>query len=90
MLKLVFLGVWVILVTAAAAYASARFQNTPAASDEAAAESHGTEDIKTEMTSVPMIRGGEIIGYVIIQLSFQADRVKLEELKMEQIGRAHV
>ena len=83
MLKLVFLGVWVILVTAAATYASARFQNMPADSADGEAESHGTEEIKTEMTSVPMIRGGEIIGYVIIQLSFQADRMKLEALKLE-------
>lgn len=81
MLKLAVLGVWVIMVTAAATYASVRFQNMPSAEGEA--ENHGTEEIKTEMTSVPMIRSGEIIGYVIIQLSFQADKEKLEILKLE-------
>jgi hypothetical protein len=32
-----------------------------------------------------MIRGGEIIGYLIIQLSFQADRRVLAEKKLEPL-----
>jgi hypothetical protein len=43
----------------------------------------GVEELRAEMTSVPMIRNGEIIGYLIIQLSFQADRAILEEKKLE-------
>jgi hypothetical protein len=35
------------------------------------------------MTSVPMIRGGDVVGYVIIQLSFEADRRLLAEKKLE-------
>jgi len=33
--------------------------------------------------SVPMVRGGEILGYVIIQLSFAADRGELQRLQLE-------
>ena len=35
------------------------------------------------MTSVPMVRDGQVLGYVIIQLSFAADKAKLRELKLE-------
>lgn len=82
-MKLALLGVWVILVTAAATYASVHFQADSSATTGEEAESHGTEEIKTEMTSVPMIRNGEIIGYVIIQLSFQADALVLESMHVE-------
>lgn len=84
MLKLVLVGVWVAMVTAASVYVSAGFLNATATEgDEVAAEDLGVEELKTEMTSVPMIRGGEILGYVVIQLSFAADRAKLQALKLE-------
>ena len=46
-------------------------------------EDEGVEELKAEMTSVPMIRGGDVVGYVIIQLSFEADRRVLAEKKLE-------
>lgn len=84
MLKLVLVGVWVAMVTAASVYVSANLLNGHATGGkEAAAEDLGVEELKTEMTSVPMIRGGEILGYVVIQLSFAADRALLQALKVE-------
>lgn len=83
MLKSVLMGVWVVAVTAGATYLSATMQLTSGGDLAASAESPGLEDVSTDMISVPMVRGGSIIGYVIVQLSFEADRELLEKLKVE-------
>jgi hypothetical protein len=82
MLKLVLVGVWVAIVTAGAAYLSATLQATPGATADKEAF-QGIESISTEMTSVPMVRGGTVVGYVIIQLNFAADHAKLQALQLE-------
>jgi hypothetical protein len=83
--KIVFLGIWVILVTASATFGSVFLRGGPEGEADLGEEDLGVEELKTEMTSVPMIRDGEIVGYVIIQLSFQADRSLLEKLKLEPL-----
>ena len=83
MLRLAGLGVWVILVTAAATYGSVLFYHASQVSGDAETADLGVEELKTDMTSVPVIRNGEVIGYVIIQMSFQADRRLLQELHVE-------
>lgn len=83
MLKLVLLGGWLIAVTAASTYGAVFLQQLPGAVEPTTEVDAGVESFKTEMTSVPMVRGGEVVGYVIIQLSFQADRKTLEELDVE-------
>lgn len=45
-------------------------------------QSDGLGDI---MTSVPIMRNGEVIGYLILQLSFAADRRLLEERKLDPL-----
>lgn len=82
MLRLAGLGLWIIVVTAAATYAAALIRQAPQALDEAAVDL-GVEELKTDMTSVPVIRNGDIVGYVIIQMSFQADRGLLQTLQVE-------
>lgn len=82
MLKFVLLGVWVIIATAASTFASVYLKPGPETAGEAA-EDQGVEEIKAEMTSIPMIRGGDVVGYVIIQLSYAADRRVLAEKKLE-------
>lgn len=73
MLKLVVIGIWVAVVTAAVAYFSASFLSQPAG--PAVAEEHKVlEQLSTEMTSVPMIRNGAVLGYVIIQLNYAIDK----------------
>ena len=77
------LGVWIAIVTSGATYLSATMM---VPSPETAGNGHpklGLEEITADMTSVPMVRGGAIIGYVIIQLSFEADRAKLAKLKLD-------
>jgi len=82
-LKIVILGVWVIAVTALATYGSVQFTASMSGAASEEQKDFGVEELQTDMTSVPMIRDGDIVGYVIIQLSFQADRRELEEQKME-------
>lgn len=85
MLKLVAIGVWVILVTAGATFGSV-FLARQAGTESAAAEPDlGVEELKSEMTSVPIMRNGEVIGYLILQLSFAADRRLLEERKLDPL-----
>jgi hypothetical protein len=82
MLKLVAIGVWVILVTAGATYGSVYFSSTQ--KDDAAADPDlGFEQLSSEMTSIPVMRNGYITGYLILQLSFSADRRLLEEKKID-------
>jgi hypothetical protein len=83
MLKTVLIGVWIAAVTAGATYVSATMKLPLSGEAGAAGESSGVEEVATDMISVPMIRGGSIIGYVIIQLSFEADRDLLAKLKLE-------
>jgi hypothetical protein len=83
MLKFAVLGLWVILVTAGSTFGSVYLRNASPATEANAPEDLGVEEVKAEMTSVPLVRGGAIVGYLIIQLSFQADRRLLEENKIE-------
>ncbi len=83
MLKLVLTGIWVALVTAAAAYFSAGFMAQAPGDATAEKDKPELEQVQTEMTSVPMLRGGEVLGYVIVQLNFAVDKAKLEELHVE-------
>jgi flagellar basal body-associated protein FliL len=80
-LKLVVIGIWVAVVTAGVAYFSAGFFATP---PQAAAGEHAVtlEQLSTEMTSVPMIRDGQVLGYVIIQLNYAVDK--------DAIKKAHI
>ncbi|MFT3988546.1 hypothetical protein [Aestuariivirga sp.] len=82
MLKLVLIGVWVAMVTAASAYFGAGLFGGKSGDPQQHADL-GVEQLSSDMTSVPMVRGGEIIGYVIIQVTFAADKAVLAELKLD-------
>lgn len=81
MLKLVAVGVWVIVVTAGATLASVLLGN-PAGSDAPAAD-QGIDELTSELTSIPVFRGGDVVGYLILQLSFAADRTLLAQKKVD-------
>lgn len=85
MLKLVAIGVWVILVTAGATYGSVYLARSDAREAPADGADLGVEELKSEMTSVPVMRNGDIIGYLILQLSFAADRRLLAERKIDPL-----
>ena len=81
MLKLVGIGIWVILVTAGATFASV-FLSSGKDSGEQEAADQGVEQLSTEMMSIPVIREGDVTGYLVMQLSFAADRAMLEDKKV--------
>lgn len=83
MLRLVLLGLWVIATTLAAAYGAVLLGQADSLPEEATSEDLGTTDMRTELTAVPILRGGEVTGYVIIQLSFQADNRIVREVPVE-------
>lgn len=82
MLKVALIGVWVILVTAGATFASVYLAKGNSG-EAGAREDLGLEEMTSELTSVPVIRGGDVIGYLILQLSFAADRGLLDQKKLD-------
>jgi len=84
LLKLIAIGVWVILVTAGATFASV-YLGKSSGNDSATKVDLGTEEIVSDLTSIPVIHGGDVEGYVILQLSFEADKAILEKEKVEPL-----
>lgn len=84
MLKLVATGMWIILVTAGATFASV-YLNAAAREGEGTRPDAGMEELTSEMTSIPVMRNGDITGYLILQLSFAADRSTMEETELDPL-----
>jgi hypothetical protein len=74
MIKLVFIGAWGCGAMFASAYYGYQFRMPPAAGSQAGAAN--VEMLKTDMTSVPVIRDGVIQGYLIFQLAVAVDEEK--------------
>lgn len=84
MLKLVAVGIWVMLVTAGATLASV-YLGKAGTNESAVTEDVGMEEITSDMMSIPVIRGADVSGYVILQLSFAADKGLLEQKKIDPL-----
>ena len=84
MLKLVGVGMWVILVTAGATFASS-YMSRSAGDTPADSEDRGVEQVTSDLTSIPIIRGGDVTGYLVLQLSFAADKVLLDQKKVDAL-----
>jgi hypothetical protein len=84
MLKLVAGGIWIILVTAGATFASV-YLSAGAPEGGVERQDAGVEELTSDMTSIPVMRNGDITGYLILQLSFAADRALLEEKKLDPL-----
>lgn len=82
MLKLVAVGIWVILVTAGATFASVYLASSKPGNATEKPDA-GVEELTSEMTSIPVMRDGDITGYLILQLSFAADKAVLDEKKLD-------
>lgn len=83
MIKTILLGLWIAAVTCGATLVAAKYfteSGQPVNAKQLA--DTGAEEVKTDVLSIPVIRNGDIIGYVIFQLSFVADKTELEKLKM--------
>lgn len=82
MFKLIGVGIWIILVTAGATLASV-YLGTMDISDSSQVMDGGIEELTSEMTSIPIMRDGDISGYIVLQLSFAADKTLLGEKKLD-------
>lgn len=82
MIKIIIVGLWVCAVTVASCYGAVLYFSGNSSEAESGAFG-GIDYIKTEMTSVPVIRDGQVKGYVIVQLVFAADSHKIKELQLE-------
>jgi hypothetical protein len=85
MLKLAAIGFWMILVTAGATYGSVYLAGSISSAGPEAEPDLGVEELESEMTSIPVMRNGEVIGYLILQLSFASDRRVLAERKLDPL-----
>lgn len=85
MLKFALLGIWVIVVTAASTLLPTFLATTVDGSKGDSKQDAGVEELESEMLSIPIVRAGEIAGYLIIQLSFEADRNVLAEKKLDPV-----
>jgi hypothetical protein len=83
MLKLVAIGVWIIAVTAGSTFGSVYIAQSSGQAETEEEPGLGVEELKSEMTSFPIMRNGDITGYLILQLSFSADRRLLTERRMD-------
>jgi flagellar basal body-associated protein FliL len=81
-IKLILVGLWICAVTVASCYGAVMYF-TAAKSETDNGAFGGIDYIKTEMTSVPVIRNGEVQGYVVVQLVFAVDSEKLKERHLE-------
>jgi hypothetical protein len=85
LLKLVAIGVWIIAVTAGATFGSVYIAQSGSSAEAKEEPDLGVEELKSEMTSFPIMRNGDVTGYLILQLSFSADRKLLSERKLDPL-----
>lgn len=71
-----------IVVTAGATFASI-YLGRIGTGEETQGEDLGVEQLTSELTSIPILRGGDVEGYVVLQLSFAADKALLEQKKLD-------
>ena len=72
MIRLIFMGVWAILITVGSGYAFHHFRRIHQNSGDAAADAV-LEVRKTKEINIPKIRNGAIQGYAVAQLSYVVD-----------------
>ncbi len=85
MLKLVAIGFWIIAVTAGATFGSVYIAKSSGQTEAEEEPDLGVEELKSEMTSFPIMRNGGVTGYLILQLSFSTDRRLLAERKVDPL-----
>jgi hypothetical protein len=81
-IKIIVVGLWVCAITVASCYGAVLYFSGKSSEADSGAFG-GIDYIKTDMTSVPVIRNGAVKGYVVVQLVFAADSYKMKELKLE-------
>ncbi len=84
MIKLIFAGLWVCLVTLLSTYAAVSWQTAkPAESTESQKLFSNLESVRTRMISVPVIADGAIQGYVMAQFVFTVDSNAMKRMSVK-------
>jgi hypothetical protein len=76
MIKIAGAGLWAVALMFASAYFTHDYRMAAAKKPEGEAAHASVEYLKTEMTSVPVIRKGTVQGYVVFQLTVALDEEK--------------
>ncbi len=83
MIKMLALALWVSAITAAASVGVTRWQASRAAAPTAeAAAAHAYDYRKTKVINVPVVGGGHLLGYVIVQFLYGIDAKATEKLNV--------
>jgi hypothetical protein len=84
MIKLIFAGLWVCLVTLASTYAAISWHAKPAQPQAEQQKHFGSlESVRTRMISVPVVGDGGIHGYVMAQFIFTVDSKAMSRMSVK-------
>ena len=83
MIKTLLIGLWVCIVALGSSYFFVQMNNSSSAHAPSEEEVEVVEFIKTDMVSVPVIRGGKVQGYLVAQLSFAVNKAETAKLPFE-------
>jgi hypothetical protein len=82
-IKVIVFGVWICVVALSSSYFSANFMNSISPTKAENKNSGPIEFVKSDMISVPVIKGGKVQGYVIAQFTFAVDTAEVAKLSFE-------
>jgi hypothetical protein len=82
-IKTLLIGLWVCIVALGSSYFFIQMNNSSSAHAPYEEEVEVVEFIKTDMVSVPVIRGGKVQGYLVAQLSFAVNKAETAKLPFE-------
>lgn len=83
MIKSVLAGLWVVAVTLGSLYFMTDLLAKPEKAKEESSYYGGIDYVKMELVGVPVIRDGDMQGYVLAQLVYTADGKVLEKLTVK-------
>lgn len=83
MIKTLLIGLWVCAVALGSSYFFVQMNNSSLAHGPSEDEVEVVEFIKTDMVSVPVIKGGKVQGYLVAQLSFAVNKAATAKLPFE-------
>jgi flagellar basal body-associated protein FliL len=80
MIRYLLIGVWACVVTAGAAYGTATYLSGAEPEKPITEAFGGIDYVKLEPLSVPVIRDGEVIGYVVTRIVYAIDTATQKKL----------
>lgn len=83
MLKFIVAAVWVVVVTVGSIFfAFSSTGDKPGEAEKPAAFFGGLDYVKTDVISVPIVKGGEVAGYFIARFVYTAEPARIAQLSV--------